>query len=78
MEPLDLRLDIVGSLCQIVDAAGTINPSRDQLGIAGEQPQDIDVFEETRIMAVRADRETPLVVLRHQKERFEDEVVCID
>ena len=78
MEPLDLALDVASRARQVVEVAGAINSSRDELGVAGQQPQDVDVLEEADIIAVRPDCETPLVVLRHQKQRVENEVAPVD
>ena len=58
--------------------AGAVDPAGDQLGVAGEQAEDVDILEEPDIVAVRADREAPLVVPRHQQQRVEDEVVEVD
>ena len=78
VQPLDLGLDVPSGRGQVVEAAGAVDPPRDQLGVAGEQPEDVDVLEEPHIVAVRADREAPLVVLRHQQQRLENEVVEVD
>ena len=75
MEPLDLSLDVARCTRQVVEAAGAVDSPGDELGVAGEQPEDIDILEEADIVAVRPDRETTLVVLRHQQQRLEDEVL---
>ena len=78
MEAFDLRLDILSGRGQVIDASGAVDPPRDQLGIACDQAEDIDILQEPHIVIVRADREAPLVVLRHQQQRLEHEVVEVD
>ncbi len=63
---------------EIVEAARPVDSAGDELRVAGEQAQDVDVLEEADVSAVGPDRETPLVVPRHQEQRLEDEVVRLD
>ena len=78
MEALHLCVNVLSRTGQVIDAAGAFDPPRDQLGIAREQAEDVDVLQEPHIVAVRPDREAPLVMLRHEKQRLEDEIIKIN
>ena len=79
LQPLDLVLDVGGSARQIVDAARarSIRPGN-ELGIAGDQAEQVDVLEHADIRAVRPHREPALVVARHHQQGVEDKVAAVD
>jgi hypothetical protein len=78
VQAFDLRLNVVRRHFQIVEGAGSVDASRDELRVAGEQAQDVDVFKEADVVAVGLDGETAPAVARHQEQRLEDEVVGSD
>src|SRR5690349_17376363 len=78
VKALDLCLDVLGGSGQIINAACALDPPRDQLGVARKQAEDVDVLQKAEIVTVRTDREAPLVVLRHQQQRLEQEIIAID
>ena len=67
MEPLDLVLNVLRGRREIVEAAGAIDPAGNQLRVAGEEAQEVDVFEEADEHAIGADGEAPLVVFCHRR-----------
>ena len=56
VKPLDLGLDVLRRHREIVEAARAVDPPGDELRVAGEQTQDVDVLQEADIGAVGLDR----------------------
>ena len=74
----DLRVDLARRLREFRDGRGAVDAPRDQLRIAGEKAQEVDVLEDADELAVRCDRHPPLVVLGHLEKRGRDEIVLRD
>jgi hypothetical protein len=78
VEALDLALDVAGAEDEIVDRAGALDMSGDELRIAGHQPENVDVLEDADILSGRLDCEPALVVMRHRDDGVEDEIIDLD
>ena len=78
VQAFDLALDVAGGEDEIVDRARALDVSGNELRIAGHQAENVDVLQHADKFAVRLDRETALVVMRHRDDGIEDEVVDVD
>ena len=58
--------------------AGAVDLRGDELRIAGEKAQEVDVLEHADDLALARHRDAALVVLRHHEQRDRDEVVGRD
>ena len=61
----DLRVDLSRCAREIGDGGGAIDAPRDELRIAGQEAQKVDVLEHADEFAVLRHRDAPLVVLGH-------------
>ncbi len=71
----DLRVDLSRCAREIGHGGGAIDAPRDELRIAGQEAQEVDVLEDADESAVLRHRDTPLVVLGHSEQRGRDEIV---
>ena len=77
VQPLHLGLDVARRGGELVHAAGAVDAAGDELGVAGDQAEDVDVLQEAGPLAVPPHRDPALVVLGHQQQRLEHEVLGV-
>ena len=71
----DLRVDLSRCAREIGHRGGAIDAPRDELRIAGQEAQEVDVLEDADKSAVLRHCDTPLVVLGHSEQGGRDEIV---
>ena len=74
----DLWIDGPGRPGELGHRGRTVDPSRHQLRIAGEETQQVDVFENADEFAVLRNRNPLLVMLRHLEQRGRDKIAWSD
>jgi hypothetical protein len=78
VQPLHLRLDVARRGDQLLHAPGAVDAAGDELRVAGNQAEDVDVLQEADVVAaVPPHRDPALVVPGHQQQRLEHEVLRV-
>ncbi len=74
-EQPDLPIELTCCGGDIVEPLRAVDPARDELRVARDEAQQVDILENADELCSIVHPDTPLVVLGHQQQRGEDEVV---